>query len=659
MTFLVSSLAEWSEFLDQLEKTLGGVKDQVMLECGCILSQDYVRKKVKKQFKSSCTQLAQELESDKIVSEGSFQCPNCDASTRLIGPIPPLQELASQITRKRLELEGKLLSGAGSTDQSSAASLSPPVRMHDSISLATSPGTNVDISLLDTPALEPKAGLLSLLRKAADQVASTSSASTSPQSVVHGDSQTGAGPFLSQSLSGMSIDNRQNATGDEEFREFNFYKSFPVYRKQFIHATRPPHTGLLSRNPTSKVNYLSAITPDGSKFLLLGKKKWHVYAISEDYNDPPQTLYSNNVDDDGGCVVAMSDSLIVLGGQTSGIIRAYDMQNNFRLVYHHSTGFGTHCLAVSHQNTVAVGIVGRDKSGQNQPMIVLHYLGMASASYPSSETSAFEDSSCNSPNSARSNLSPLHMLDAKIITVTSPYRDPITTLSFSQDDCYLCCTTYSESRFIVISIMNPLEPRLVMKSARRMDVDQDYEGITSVRFFPHKPRYMAITSVSTAAPPIILDNRLASLTTAVSSSASNSAAAATIAATSQQKVSSTSSSNASREPNRPSVIMKVDKVGTQIHRVEVSPRGDAMAFLDKSGLVYMMSCPGLVSDFKRITVCADVANANAGQRLAASMRFTPNGQALLIVDRKGYLHIEDFGAGLPHQAGMGKCRILA
>lgn len=83
--------------------------------------------------------------------------------------------------------------------------------------------------------------------------------------------------------------------------------------------------------------------------------------------------------------------------------------------------------------------------------------------------------------------------------------------------------------------------------------------------------------------------------------------------------------------------------------------GISVAYLDKNGLVYLMN--SLDKNSKRIVVLTEVASASNFLE-AASLRFTPTGHALFILDRKGNFHIQDFAAGYPQQPGISKCRIL-
>jgi hypothetical protein len=501
-------------------------------------------------------------------------------------------------------------------------------------------------------------GLLNLLKSAADSISkeqlSSSAASTTTNtraaSIAGDDSLTKVGATLTSTnslelsrevedwISGL--DNRLPgapiSSAEAEIREFNFYKCFPIYRKKFLHNTQV--RGLLQRSKKNTI-MATAISPDCTKFVLVGKLKWLVYSILPDFNDVPVLLHSidpleiappKDAHNWENPMVAMTNSLICVAS-ASGLLRVYEVTTGgIDIVHDQQSDFGIHCMTISPLgNMIAYSIIGRDKNHkETQPMIVLKNLGVAGISSPTGSRS-MSFNSTTSVSSARSTASRFE--SGKAITVTSPYRDPISTLSFSQDECYLTCSTYAESRFLVISVINPLEPRMVLKSSRRVDPDENYEGITSVKLFPNESRYMVVTSSAVASPPIVLDTKISQSSSALSDHSTL---------------------------TRPSLLMRVDKVGTQIHSCEISPKGDAVAFLDKNGLIYIMHSPGMTLDTRRITIVTEV-NDSSTYKLAASMRFSTNGQVLFAVDRRGNLHIEDFAAGLPHHAGMGKCRILA
>ncbi|CAN6637612.1 SPS-sensor component Ptr3p [Trichomonascus vanleenenianus] len=468
-----------------------------------------------------------------------------------------------------------------------------------------------------------------------------------------------------------------NFIPDVETREFNYTKCFPTHRKQFLHNTQP--RSLLMRSKR-KPNFATCISPDASRFALVSASKCLIYAIAPDFNDPPILLceiaspeaattnppnppsnvssstissaslsaaHAAHAADIGGgggngaahaaavsaelgtdwgedAIASMSDNYIAIAGRASGKIRVFDFSGV--LVFRQDMKLQIYCMALSpHDSMLAYGIYCRNPLSSTStrltrtPMVALHLL---TPSGPHNLTT-----------------------DAKPISIMIPYNDTLNNLVFSGDETLLACSTLCESRFMVISVSNPKEPRLVMKSTRRVEPDDDFEGITSLNFFPRPPtasrhshHYMAVTSsVFASAPPIILDTKIG---TKSSSAASQSSASSSASGVSQ-----------------PSMLMRVDKVGSRIHNAAVSPRGDALAFLDKSGVVSVMHAPGLLPENRRIAVATEVAAA-PNPSLAASIQFSPSGQVLVIVDRKGDVHIMDYGAGAPNQAGVGKCRVL-
>lgn len=654
-----SNLGEWSEFLGILDSCLYGISDHCILSCGCILSEK------------------------KVLShqDNSMVCPDCGASCYYIGPLECLRNITKLLEAKRQSLGLTVLSGnLGDSEtatsfkiRSDSTTTTTTCDSRDSsenLSHISSVTTNLDITLmhsLDDEGTSRKLsttsneqlGLLSMLKSAAeslskDAISSSEASLTVKNSVSGGVAGENSSTKVSFPLSSSNsielsrevenwisgVDSKspgtQISSAEAEIREFNFYKCFPIYRKKFLHNTQM--RGLLQRSNKNPI-VATAISPDCTMFILVGKFKWLIYSIMPDFNDVPTLMYTIDPLDisppkDGHSwenpMVAMTNSFICVAS-ASGLLRVYEVNNTgIEIVHDQQSDFGIHCMAISPLgNMIAYAIIGRDKNHkESQPMIVLKNLGFAGISSPvGSRSMSFN--STTSVSSSRSTVSRFE--SSKTITVTSPYRDPISTLSFSQDECYLTCSTYAESRFLVISVINPLEPRMVLKSSRRVDPDENYEGITSVKLFPNDSRYMVVTSAAAASPPIVLDTKISQSSSALSDHSTL---------------------------TRPSLLMRVDKVGTQIHSCEISPRGDSVAFLDKNGLIYIMHSPGMTLDTRRITIVTEV-NESLSYKQAASMRFSPSGQVLFAVDKRGNLHIEDFAAGLPHHAGMGKCRILA
>ncbi|OUM54385.1 hypothetical protein BVG19_g3768 [[Candida] boidinii] len=213
---------------------------------------------------------------------------------------------------------------------------------------------------------------------------------------------------------------------------------------------------------------------------------------------------------------------------------------------------------------------------------------------------------------------------------TLPYRDPINTLQFSPNSEYLICSTALESRFIEINITDPMKPKLIMKSQRKLDTSLDSEGITDIQFFTDN-RLISLTSVAYNASPIIIDSKITSI------------------------------NNGNNGPDaivKPKLLARIEEVGTTIHKTVISPRGDAVGFLDRNGDVYLLSTPRMDdNDTKRLVILTTVASAYR-VRESASMRFDKDGYKLFILDRKGVLTIADFTAGTIEDHDVTRSKII-
>ena len=82
-----------------------------------------------------------------------------------------------------------------------------------------------------------------------------------------------------------------------------------------------------------------------------------------------------------------------------------------------------------------------------------------------------------------------------------------------------------------------------------------------------------------------------------------------------------------------------------------------MAFVDKSGLVYVVFLDPHTYAARKTVLVAEVAGATTAYE-AAALRFSADGHVLFAVDYKGVLHVQDWGAGMPSYAGVGKCQTL-
>lgn len=465
----------------------------------------------------------------------------------------------------------------------------------------------------------------------------------------------------------LKYTNIQISLAEFELRERYFKRCFPNYRKQFQHNVNSWFT------PRAKVYTSTSISPDTRKFTVMTDKKWAVYQIPEYYKDPPTLLCSSHSQDEDVQVnekvkrkkslspnvaaatnpsllsqepdqtiptawshqmVSTSNRYLAVAG-SKGILRVYDMENHGRCVYHHQSKFNIRFMAISPNGTlIACAITGIDNTTKiEQPMIVLHWLQLGDKSPPFTAYTSSLNSVTQVPGVT------VQMVET--VSITIPYQDVINCLSFSPDEAFLSCGTNVTSHILIINVTNPHEPRMMLKTSRYTDKTPEAEGITSIEFFP-RSRFMLVTSVAHHSYPMIIDTKI-----------------------------KTTSSQAQQVIPRLSMFTRISKVGASIHKSCISPRGNSAAFLDKNGLVYIMYAPNMQtagtfsssastssSQNTRVFVVTEVCAAQT-YREAASIRFSPTGHALFIVDQRGNFYVEDFAVSSTNQPGIGKCRHLA
>ena len=453
----------------------------------------------------------------------------------------------------------------------------------------------------------------------------------------------------------------QKAKGDtpllysetDENKEYFYAKCFPIYRKRSQHNT---HTKFLKTK--SKLFINTEISPDCTKFALITEHKWEVYSIID--NQEPKLLCCGRVTGEYGpdfehltmpsnikyiipnedCAslnhtsastiyntgynpfkpdwdhlyCKLSSNLLVIAG-TKGVLRIIDIgAGKGKPVCTFKSKFPLRCIDVDYNtNIIACGITGKDRnSGAEQALIVFHRV-VANTISPTTASFLPE------PAPRFSLLQP--------ITITLPYRDPINTLQFSQDGYYLSCSTCFESRFLVISTKKINEPRLVMKSIRSIDTSLESEGITDTKIFPGNCNLMCVTAVAFNAPPIVINTKIQSINMA-----------------------------STHHVAQPTMLLRLDELGSKIYKCEISPRNDSIAFLDRNGSVYIMTSPTMTDNEKRRIVVVETCSNAYRLREAACMRFSSDGHKLYILDRKGIFYVEDFAAGLPQNHFVTKCK---
>lgn len=601
------------------------VSDAYMQSCGCIMSEKLCK---------------------QIETFSKSECPMCHTTgVRGIGPVAPLRHLYDQIKfyqnnksssddlasndsfqiskerRRQSSEKSQSLLSMFLQVASKTANEEPVEQEVDRETDAPTRRTSHDEQGVDTVSLD-----------------NISNAKTLPIQDTNSSVETALFPIFTSNM----------ASKLNEEKEYFYAKCFPMYRKRSQFNT---HSKFLRTK--SKLFINNSISPDCTKFALITPTKWEVFSIpsttsGSQAKEPEllfcgksngeygasfdslsfprnqsvlQPIYNESWDSatmkttrkktkDNNTSVALSqwehiycklsNTLLVVAG-TRGIFRVFDLNRGGEPIYTYCSSFPIRCIDINPvTSTISCGITGRDRTtGSEQALLLFHEIVM--------------------DQSAHSWQFP------QPITITLPYRDPIHTLQFSSDGKYLSCSTALESRFLVISLRKINEPRLVMKSLRSLDTSLESEGITDTKIFPGNPNLMCVTSVAFNAPPIVINTKIETI-------------------------------NGVQSVAQPTMLLRLDELGSKIHKCEISPRNDSIAFLDRNGTVYIVFAPTMMDNEKRRIVTVEmVANAYR-MREAASLRFSNDGHTLYILDRKGILYVEDFAYGLPQNHEVTKCK---
>lgn len=665
--------------------------DVSTLSCGCLVSEGLF-----KMLKSYSKKKSSENVEDKIT------CPICKANNiRIIAPCTNMRNLVTYLTKLRQELSigkmGEMTSSYSSTDNSSFVRYIDPLQQEDkdlnddlpsmfskinteaakktqgqsavtgsqnnlsfltafhevlveiqnpssveSNEISKSPSYSGRYSpqdhYLEDPVHSGSVNITSSYNQPAGYVNPHSPTSSSVISSLGSIQRQRTRPSSFQNASNLTklmSSNSTNSVNQQKTspnKEMLLSKNFPFFRR--IYTFNIHNSNFLLK---TKVFLQTQLSPNLTKLVLLSEKKWEVYKIDTEKPDKPpkllccgksdasygpdldhmkkisrnQILSNSNFAENANETMNLlenwehlycqtTENLLVISG-TRGFLRIIDLTQNGRCLYTYQCNFPIRCLDVSlNEGFIALGITGKDKYTQvEQAVIIIIKL---------------------IPETARS---PFQILTYPF---SLPYRDPITLLKFSPDSTLLCVATALESRFLVISLVDPSRPTLVMKSQRRLDTSLDSEGITDMSFFPDN-RLMTICSLSHNSEPIIIDTNISSI------SGPDGIA-------------------------KPKLLMKIDEVGSTIHKCCVSPRGDSVAYINRNGNVYIMTTPRMDdNDNKKIACVLEVSNAFRAKE-AASVRFDSDGYKLYVLDRKGVLSIADFTAGTVEDHTVTRCKII-
>ncbi|CAM9016290.1 unnamed protein product [Wickerhamomyces anomalus] len=592
------------------------VPDAFILSCGCILSKNFAL---------------------QLSSNSKLSCPICYSSSSLGYDLKPLQNLyyvlypnEFEYNQKKESLLSLFYSVANSINdktKTSPSKKSTTLVKH----LNTKPTTSTTPSSTSSSINETIPITTSLKQFPTNSTNSITNSSSIIPSLPPPQEQS----IISSSPSSSTIPHPKTESPQEQ-KEYLFVKCFPTYRRHFQYNT---HSKFLKTKSKNFIN--TSISPSSKFFVLLSVKKYEVYSISSDSKTAPRLhccgksngefglnfenlqkisneeliIGGNNNNGTNNEVIkkklndwehlycSISDEYLVISG-TNGIFKIIDLINQpGKPIYLYISNFPIRCIEISpNSQLIAYGITGKDRIlGTEQALVVLHKLNNQEGG---TNNSIFT----NDP-----------------ITITFPYRDPINNLSFSSDSNYLSCSTALESRFLTIWVKNYTEPKLVMKSIRSLDTSLESEGITDIQMFPNN-QYMIITSASFNAAPIIIDNNISSI-------------------------------NGLQTVAQPKMLLKLDEIGSSIHKSAISPRNDTVAVLDKNGSVYLIFATRMDQESKRIFIVDQVSNAFR-KRESASLKFSKDGHKLYILDRKGIFYINDFAAGLPQNPEITRCKPL-
>lgn len=598
----------------------GIVDDCSVLSCGCCLSNA--------------------LYNEMILRTGQdgVRCPTCDCKeATIIGPVKQLRNLYQQIQNVYRKLEQ---SGDGSESESAMDENFPKGEKGEENSQKGFLGPGNQKSLLalfhmvasklgSQPGLPVNVTDSTRGRRRNGQRDGNECGlenDLEEMRVLDNASNTGTIPISQNSISASVKNNFEALTrpiSTDEEKEYYFAQCFPIYRKRSQYST---HSKFLRTK--SKLFISMAISPDCTKFVLITEHKWEVYSILPDKS--PVLLFCGKSTGEYGpdfdhlayppdrsvllvkgdnplqkdlwdqlhCKLS-NDFLIISGSKNR--FRVFDLNQQGLPIHSYGSSFPIRCIDInSSSNVIACGITGRDRNtGAEQALIVFHKIER------------------NKVTSEPEFLSPS--------TITLPYRDPIKTLQFSDDGLYLSCSTAFESRFLIISLRKFNEPRLIMKSLRSIDSSLESEGITDVKLFPGNPSLMCVTSAAFNAPPIVVNTKIQDI-------------------------------DGVQRVAQPTMLIRLDELGSKIHKCEISPRNDSIAFLNRNGSVYIMFSPTMMDSEKRRIVLVDMVADAYRAHESAALKFSADGHKLYVLDRKGILYVEDFSYGLPQEHEVTKCK---
>ncbi|QWU89925.1 hypothetical protein CA3LBN_004283 [Candidozyma haemuli] len=615
----------------------GLVSDAAVLSCGCLVSE------------------AQYL-------AGPKSCPVCFEEASMITPIAPLRELYKLLDPKQRRSSSSRQSLRKSSDSAPTESMDL-VGLFCKLAREETEGKR-EVALSSSPETEMKA------------------------------------PILSPEVPKQPEDDLDNMlSGLNEQEEYNFSRCFPFHRKLTTFQTANNKLKKLSlRSSAARYNgcslctrYDKAVGEEITTFVLITDKRWELYTYRPSSGKPsllacgkstgefsygsseykPSSKPGLIVKNEFGGKSTSSDSesvgsklkswvhlscclsrrFLVLAG-TRGVVRVLNADPEYgdvgAPVYTYLTNFPIRCISIApKENLIACGITARERmSGKQQPFVILHQLDMD-----------------------QQNVKSVHP-----ITITIPYRDPLKVISFNAASTHIICSTVYEMRYFIIRLRSTptsvcKKPMLIwsdMRVASRQKLEEmtgdrsydtnvddqvmDSEGITDIKFGLPGTNTIAITTASWNNRPSLLVKLEGPSIDA-------------FGGMSNVSLEDDVEDDRNLQITDYDVTLKVPEIGSSIYRVEFSPRGDSILFLDKSGRIFLVSTPNArttMSQTKKIIVLLGEAANAVRPNEAASVSYSSDGGKIFVVDRRGLFQVFDFTKGIPGEdPEVIKCKIVS
>ncbi|KAK9454338.1 WD40-repeat-containing domain protein [Dipodascopsis uninucleata] len=404
-------------------------------------------------------------------------------------------------------------------------------------------------------------------------------------------------------------------------------------------------------------------------------------------------------------MAAMSNKYLAIAG-THGVLRVHDVEKGGEPVHTDISRYSIRCIAISPDNVLlACGVTIRDPvSGTELPVIMLHnlshLLGRSQTAVPPIQidmpyrdplnTLSFSPDSkflsCSTILESRFLVINVHDFSKPRLVIRSSRRldtalesEGITCIRFFPGNRLLAIASVAHNAYPIVidtkiaptsvPMMGPMSPITPSSFPESTKFSRTYSGssMTSIGSFPIFPNaqddsndedYEGTPSSSFGAGSSGSYQHLNSNNNRMYGSSSNSGSTgAGMNAATNIGSSGGGGSSSSSGLLQPKMVTRFHEVGTAIHKIAVSPRANSVAFLDRSGTVFLTHFLQVEGEHRRVVAVVDVTNANKVSE-AASIEFSPNGQKLIIVDRKGILYIEDFGVGAENGETLKKSRII-